>query len=167
MAATINVAGLASCNFDTGTSNALELLGYTRNGVEITDNGYFLDVHTDLDGGDDGPPSDSQYLGGTCTIRMEFTKYDDAVRAKIDTRLYGGTSGTNGAAGTLMIQGAKTFRVCIFTPTTPYNFPICMLRDPIDLNKGTKYSTLVIIATAYRNSSTGVVRNSTTSGAVA
>jgi len=161
MAVAINVAGLASVYVDTGGSNALELLGYTRNGVDITDNGYFLDVHTDVDGGDDGPPTDVQYLGGTITIRMEFTKYDDAIRAKIDTRLYGGTSGVNGAVGSLMRGGAKTYRLVINTPTTPYNFPIVIFRDPYELNKGTKFSTLVVIGTAYADSTTRVVRNAT------
>jgi hypothetical protein len=36
------------------------------------------------------------------------------------------------------------------------NFPYCTLEDPIELNKGTKFSTLMIEFTAYRNpASTG------------
>ncbi len=162
MARAIVVAGLAICKVDTGVSNALEDLGVSRNGVEITDNGYFLDVHTDEDGGDDGPPTDVQFLGQTATIRMELTKYDTAVRAKIDSRMYGGTSGTVGTVGTLMQGGSKTFRLLIHSTSEPYNFPVVVFREPIEINKGTKFSTLLVIGTAYRNGSS-VLRNATTS----
>lgn len=162
MAAAIQVAGLATIKVDTGSSNALETLGITRNGAEITDNGYFLDVHTDTDGGDDGPPTDIQYLGQTATIRLELTKYDEAVAAKLRPRLYGGTDGVVGTVGSLLIGGSKTYRLLIHSVTDPYNFPVVVFREPIEINKGTKFSTLLIVGTAYRNGSS-VLRNATTS----
>lgn len=162
MARSIHVAGLAICKVDTGTSNALEELGVTDNGVEIIDNGYFYDVHTDEDGGDEGPPTDVQFLGQTCTIRMLLHKYDEATRVKIGSRQYGGTDGTVGTVGTLMIGGSKTFRLLIHSTTQPYNFPVTMFREPIEINKGTKFSKLLVIGTAYKNGSS-VLRNSTTS----
>lgn len=162
MAETINVAGVALIKVDTGSSHALELLGYTRNGAECTFQVFMHDVHTDLDGGDDGPPTDSQELGQIATIRLELTKWDTAVSAKIECRQYGATAGTVLSPGVLMVGGLKTYRLLIHSATNPLNFPVVMFREPIELNKGTKYSTMILIGTAYRNASS-VLYNATTS----
>lgn len=162
MAETINVAGLAAIKVDTGSVNALELLGYTRNGAEASFQAFMHDVHTDLDGGDDGPPSDMQELGQIATIRLELTKYDAAVLAKVECRQYGGTAGTVATPGALMFGGSKSYRLLIHSPTAPLNFPRVVFREPIEINKGTKFSTLILIGTAYKNAS-AVLYNTTTS----
>ena len=162
MAAAIQVAGLATITVDTGSAHALETLGYTQNGASVRFNGFFLDVHTDENGGDDGPPTDVQYLGETADITLDFTKFDTTVADKIRPRIYGGSAGTVGSVGTLMSGSSSTYRLCINSPTTPLNFPVVIFREPIEINKGTKYSTWRLVGTAYKNGS-NVLYNATVS----
>jgi hypothetical protein len=163
MAAIINVAGATPISVDTGGSHALEVLGLTRDGGMVTFEPYMLDIHTDGEGGENGAPADVQFLGEVAKIHLEFTKWDEAVADKIRPRAYGGTAGTVPTLGQLMIGGSLTYRLLLFSTTRPYNFPIVMFRDPHEINKGTKYSTWTIDATAYRNQTTGVLYNATTS----
>lgn len=160
MAVAIHVAGLATIKVDTGDANALETLGYTRDGTEITEEARFIDVPGDENGGDEGPPVDVQYLGETARIRLELTKYDSAVAAKVFPRLYGGTDGQPGTAGTLMFGDSKTYRLLIHTIAEPYNYPRAFPRGAVELNKGTRFSTLVLEFEAHKDGN-GVLRNAT------
>lgn len=160
MATAIQVAGPVTCRTDTGAANALEDLGITRSGVEITFHPYFLDVPTDTFGGDHGAPEDIQYMGQIAVIRMHFTKFDTAVGDKIRAMLYGGTAGTIGTKGTLMRGQTKSYRLVLNCTTTPYNFPFMFFREPHEIGKGTKYSEWVVSGTAYENAS-GVLYNAT------
>ena len=153
MGVTIQVAGLCTVTVDSGEDNALETLGLTRNGADITFEGYFLNVPNDDNGGDDGPASDIQYLGETARIRLELTKFDNLIADKITPRERGATAGTIPTIGNLQFQGSKSHRLVIHTTTLPYNFPRVIFRAPVEINKGTKFSTLIIEAEAYKNGS--------------
>lgn len=156
----IQVAGLATIYVSSGTG--ISALGITRDGVNITFNGFFLDVPTDASGGEAGPPADKQFMGSTARIRCEFTKYDESVAAVVRSRSSSTlTDGTFLSVGELMIQGGYTSRLVVNSPTQPYNFPVVMFDEPQEINKGTKFSTYVVEATAYENSS-GVLWNTTT-----
>lgn len=161
MAVTVNVDGPALVRVDTGDLNALEDLGYTRDGAEIRFEAYFLDVAGDENGGESGPPIDVQYMGERAVIRLELTKFDGTVADKVTPRLYGGTAGTPGAAGTLMFGGGKCYRVLINTSNRPMNFPRCFIRDAIEVNKGTRFSRLLLAFEAYPDD-TGVLYDNTT-----
>ncbi len=176
MASAIVVTGAAEIQIGTGTAGALEHLGYTRDGVNLRFDGYFLDVKTDDAGGEGGPGADSQYLGATCNISMEMTKWDSAVSNKLINRLniVGQTAGTVSTAviGGLMITGGYTHRILITltsgltsnpTGAGVINFPIVLLKEAIELNKGTKYSTLRLDGVAW-TSSAGLLFNTSTSG---
>lgn len=160
MAVTVNVDGLAAVRVDTGDTNALEDLGYTRDGAEIRFEGHFVDVPGDEKGGENGPPIDVQYMGERAVIRLELTKYDPAVAEKVMARLYGETPGTPGAAGTLMFSGDKCFRVLINTPARPLNFLRCFAREAIEVNKGTRFSRFIVVFEAHAADS-GVLYDST------
>lgn len=147
MAIGVQVAGKALVKVDTGSANALEDLGYSINGIEISQEPYFSDVPSDENGGDEGPPIDVQYFGEIATIRMELSRWDPAIAAKIDPFLYGGTSGTQGTPGSLM--SGFSYRLVIVTSALPRNFPIAFPSEPIEINKGTKYSRLAITWKAY------------------
>ena len=69
MAIAVIVDGLVTVKI-TPYGGAQASLGYTRNGVDITFEGFFLDVMGDETGGDDGPPIDRQYLGEIARIRF-------------------------------------------------------------------------------------------------
>lgn len=152
------VAGPAAIRIgDEGVAlAALDLLGYTRNGAEMTSEGYFLNIPGDQNGGDDGPPIDVQYLGETARIRIELTKWDATIAAGIEARIQGGTGGTPGTPGSLM--SANSHRLLIFTTAQARNFPRAFPRGAIELNKGTRFSILVFEFEAHEDAS-GVLWN--------
>ena len=144
MASAIQVRGACQVKVGTGEADALEELGYTRNGADITLESMFLDVPGDQNGGDDGPPIDVQYLGDIARVRLELTKWDEAVADKAIPRVKGGTPGTPSLSGTLMFQDSKCYRLLLNSPSEPRNFLRAFPRMPIEINAGTKFSTLVV-----------------------
>lgn len=163
MAETIVVAGLTAVKVDTGSANALELLGYSRDGVDAEYEGYFSDVPGDQNGGESGPPIDVQFMGEIAIVRLELTKWDTAVAAKIRPRTYGGTAGTPTTPGSLMFQGSLSYRLLLHSATTiPQNFPRAFPRHRFVINRGTRFSRLVCEFECHKNAS-GVLYNETTS----
>lgn len=161
MTAAVQVTGPALVRVGTGTDNALESLGHTGQGADVQSQGFFLDVPGDENGGDAGPPIEVQYMGEIARVRLEMTKWDSAVAAKVQSRLADGTAGTPGTAGTLMFGDGKTIRVLLSTTNGPMNFPRCFLRNPWEINRGTKYSRLVLEFEAHKDGS-GVLFNAVT-----
>jgi hypothetical protein len=163
MAKQVNVAGLALIRLGVGVS-ALQDLGYTVNGATIVTEGHAVNIPGDENGGDDGPPIEIQMLGETARVRLELTKWDPAVQLVLETRLGGGTAGTPAAAGTLVFANSNFFRLVVNSPVTPRNFPCATLvRTPIEINKGTKYSRLVCEFECYKHPTSGVLWNATIS----
>ena len=172
MAASVLVAGVAevqvySYSAVSGAAG-MKILGYTRNGVEITKEGFFLDVPGDSNGGDDGPPIDVQYHGETARIRCDLTKFDNALADEIKARIADqdndNTPGTPDTAGALMFAGGETFRVLINSAGDPINFPRAFVRFPIEQNRGTKFSTLIFEFEAHADGS-GTVYDADITGA--
>ncbi len=164
MAVAVQVAGLAT--IAVGAEGAafadLSILGYTRDGAEIVTEGHYVDIPGDENGGDEGPPIDVQYLGETAKARLELTKWNSTVADTIASRLHGATAGTPGTAGSLMFAGSYVKRVLIYKAGTPnvamFNFPRAFCRAPIEINKGTKFSTLILELEAYKDAN-GVLYN--------
>lgn len=163
MANQVNVAGAVQIKTGTGSASALEVLGYTINGARITENAYFSDVPGDENGGNEGPPIDVQYFGQVDFIRLELSKYDPAVWAKIVPLLKGGTAGSAGTVGTLVFSGSADFRVLLLGSNFTRNYLRCIPRQPQDINVGSKFSTLVLEFECHKDGS-GVLWNTTTSG---
>lgn len=160
MALTIQVDGKALIQIASPANGTLEDLGYTMNGVEITENLYVGDVSGDENGGEEGPPIDIQYFGQVDVIRMLFTKWDEAVLNKIRAALAGGTAGTPGVSGTLYFQGAVSFQLKINTANRPRIYRNVIFREPKEINKGTKHSRAMIVATAYKDAN-GILHSAT------
>lgn len=122
-----------------------ESLGYTRNGADIRGKGFFQDVPGDEHGGEAGPPIDVQLLGETASVRLELTKYDPEIASKALARLKGDTEGVVGTPGTLMFGDGKTTTLSI-APTAgkALVFTRAFLRGDWEINRGTRYSTLVL-----------------------
>lgn len=163
MATAVNVAGPVNIKTGTGSAAALEELGYTINGARITENAYFSDVNGDENGGNEGPPIDIQYFGQIDIIRLELSKYDPSVWAKIVPLLRGGTAGSVGTVGTLAFAGTKDFRVLLLGTNFTRNYVRCIPRQPQDINVGSKFSTLVLEFECHKDGS-GVLWNTTTTG---
>jgi hypothetical protein len=127
MTATVHNHGKATISVDTGGGNTLEILGYTRNGADVTEEGFFVDVPGDENGGDAGDPIDIQYIGEMARVRLEMTKLDVAVMNKVMARLnLPGAPKSRGAIGTpgyfMFLNGAHLRGSLINTPTDPQNF---------------------------------------------
>ncbi len=161
MAATIQVDGLATIKIASPLGGSLETLGYSENGVEITEQLFTGDIRGDENGGDQGPPIDIQYFGEMHLIRMLMTKYDETVIDKVRAGVAGGTAGTPGTAGSLYFQGAVSWRLLIHSVNRPRNYINVVFSEPKEINKGTKASKALVIARAYKSSG-GVIYNATT-----
>lgn len=150
MAVAVLTTGPALIRTGTGISGALQDLGYSINGVEIIETVFMSDVPGDQNGGDEGPPIDIQYFGQIDRVRMELSSYDQAVADKIRPRLLGGTAGLIGTAGTLIAAGTLYYRLLISPTTLPRNYLSAIPREPIEVNRGTKFSRLILEWECYQ-----------------
>lgn len=145
------------------------LLGYTRNGLTPQEQGYYLNVPGDQNGGEEGPPIEIQALGMTALIRLELTKYDMDVVHYVRRQLAGVTQGTPAAAGSLMFSAGLVGRLTLVPLAggtgigIPQNFPRVFTRQPIECGRGSKFSTLICEFEAHKDAS-GVLWNSSTTG---
>ena len=161
MAHAVHVAGKALVKVGTGAAGVLEELGYTRNGVDIRCEGFFLNVPGDENGGEHGPPIDVQIFGEIAHVRLELTKWTVVVADEIASRTKDGTAGTPPTPGTLMFAGSKAIRLLVATATTPMNFLRAFPRGAIEINKGTRYSALVCEFECHKNAA-GLLYNAVT-----
>lgn len=152
MAEIVVVPGPCHVYVDTGSSHALEALGYSINGVEIAEEPFYLNVPGDQNGGDDGPPIDVQYLGEINRVRMELSKWDPSIAAKCLAKIYGGTAGVVGTPGTLM--AANAFRLVLSSTLYPRNYKLAFLRNQIETQRGTKFARLVLEWECHGSSNT-------------
>lgn len=164
MAISVHAPGacLVKIGVPSASSGALQDLGYTRNMADVTREAFWVDIPGDQNGGDDGPPIDIIHLGEIARIRLELTKWDSAVSAYLEARLDAETAGLPPTAGSLMFGGSHAFRLLLHTPSEPMNFPRAFARNPIEIAKGTKYSSLICEFEAHKDAS-GVLYNAVTS----
>lgn len=160
MTAAVQKAGVTTVKVDI--SGSLETLGYCLDMAEHRDQSFHHDVPGDEHGGPQGPPIDIQLLGRVSHVRCELSKYDRTIEQKIRARLRSEGAANAGIVdtadiGALMIQDSKTFRVLLSNANDPRNFPICLVREPIEVGAGTKFSSLILEFEAHRNQSTGVI----------
>lgn len=165
MAQEIHVAGPVHIRISAPVASGqptLESLGYSEAGVDITETQSLLNVQGDQNGGDAGEPIDEQYMGETHTIRMTLTKWDEAVVNKIRARIAAGTAGTVPRIGTLLRQGGHTFRLQLDAPFEPRDYAVVIFREPQEINKGSKHSKLVLVATSRHPVGGGSLYTATT-----
>ena len=157
MAVVVNVDGVVLVQF--GPNGSILDLGYTRNGADITLEGYFVDIPGDQNGGDDGPPVDVQYLGEIARVRTELTKYDVAVALDVYERFPKSAAGVplNTPGTTLLFENTNGRELILSSTNRTMTFWEAFPRSPIELNKGTKFSTLVCEFECHQRSSTGKV----------
>lgn len=145
-------------------------VGYTRNGVDQTDEAFWLDVPGDQHGGDDGPPIDIQFLGEIARVRCELTKWNvfnvDRIRSRVNA--IGAAPGyvPCNFIGGLMIAGSGHFRLQIVpTCLQPdqeyyfYTFHRAIPRAPIEVNHATKFATMILEFECHRDPATGLIYN--------
>lgn len=160
MATSIIVDGPALVKIAVNGGTPLQTLGYTVDGVEITEQQYNLPVKSDEGGGEAGPPVDEQFMGQIHIVRMRLVTYDEAVANVIRPALSGGTAGTVGTPGTLHIQDSKTFRLLIASTNRPRNYLRAIFKE-FEVNKGVKHSIATVVAHCYKDASS-ILYNATT-----
>lgn len=165
MAIAIQVPKLALVRVDVG--GGLTDLGYTRAGSEIEIARMSIPVPSDTHGGDEGDEVDAQALPPIYTIRLSLTSFDKATWEILETSVRSGTAGTFAAAdiGALYVAGSKSVRVLISTGDSSWvrNFPLTRPTEASAYNLGTKFCEASITFKAFRNTSSGVIWNTTTS----
>lgn len=154
------VDGPVNVKLDTGAANALEQLGFSEDGVRVTENAFYSDVHTDQNGGTEGPPGDIQYFGEVHNVEMTLTRYDDVIVDKLLPKVRGGTVGATSTPGTLMAQDGKGFRLLLHSTSKPRNYLFAILRGGQECNKGTKHRKMILRWECHAVS--GVLYNTTT-----
>lgn len=138
-----NVAGAADIWVTTqvGGGNALSygFLGNTVNGIQVAETPYFVPVHSDVNGGEQGPPVDYQLLGRQGYLEMELVQYDDAILSKIEEcyrKANGSGSAVNRSAGMLLGCAAASFDVVIIAANWTRHYLSCIPLEPIRKNIG-------------------------------
>lgn len=160
MATAVQVAGLTTISVGTGTAGALETLGFSRNGVTVSKNAFWLNVPGDANGGDDGPPIEVQLLGEIAMVRLELTKFDSAIITKLAARLRTFTEGTVPTPGNLVFANSYYYRLLLNNANDVINFPVAIPRGSYEKNRGTKWMTAVLEFECHKNDS-GVLHNTT------
>lgn len=160
MAEAVQVSGIASVWVNVGatlSSSSYTLLGYSQDGVRFRDEAFYTDVHGDEFGGQEGPPIEIQYLGKIQRVHLELTKYDDTVAAELGMRVRNATEDAS-HIGDLIFASSGYIPLKVVCGRLPqaaakplviWKNLLTVFREPIEVNKGTKYSTLVLDATAY------------------
>lgn len=99
------VAGPLQIWGSTGSSGAMEFLGWTRGGIEIQEQAMFDELRSDYYGGERGVPGDYQFLGEMHSITAELAQFNDAILAKYERRVNAGIS-TRTVGSLLSCSGA-------------------------------------------------------------
>jgi len=130
------VNGSALVYVGTGSAGALELLGYTQDGVDTDIQEKKGEIFTDIF----GPmvPHDFQDFGMDANIRAPMIAMDSAIFAKVINRGDRTTLGGINTPGLVFGNGGYLIRVAIAAPlNTPWSFSKCLLRP----GHGTKLAT--------------------------
>lgn len=164
MATAVQVPGAALIKTGSGSSGALESLGYSINGVEITEEMLSEDVPGDQNGGEGGPPIDIQDFGHIARIRMELSVWDFTVAGRLRSKLNGVSQGVSPTPGSLIFANSYHFRLLILPVTAgdAMNFLVATPREPHVINLGTKFARLIFEWIAYPPVGGGTLWNTTT-----
>jgi len=156
MPITVQVAGPALILIGPEGCDNTELaqLGFTREGVRIRTEAYFEEVHTDEWGGDNGPPAELVYHGERAVVQLELTKWDALIADQICKRLSPATltPGIVPGAGLIVFDGGLAYRLIIDFQkqgTVDWEFPRAVPREPIEINKGSRPSVLMLTFDCY------------------
>ena len=127
----------------TGAVGALELLGYTENGVDVRITEHSEPVMTDIFGTQ--IPHDFQDMGMSAEVRVPLIAMDRTVFLKVIGKGDRTTVGLLNTPGMLKGQGGHAFRIGIAAPAdSPWSFTKAILRPDTQLRLATKAHPLVL-----------------------
>jgi len=125
------------------TYNSVQL-GYSTDGVNIRIEPRYVDIFSDDYGGRGGAPADSQLLGAIAYVQADLPKYDQTEAHKLTAFEKSGVAGVLPQLGTLIRQETEYAVLLLDGKNEDWTFPVAFIRQPIEVNKGTKFSTLVL-----------------------
>ena len=164
MAITINVHGHTNVYVSDGIAGqSWQHLGFAADTITITQQAFYHDVPGDYNGGPQGPPIDVQLMGSIVKVRLELSKWDEAVAAILHGRgsasVNAGVTHAQSDIGGLMFQNGGGMGLKIVNAAgTGYKWTYGFFREASEFNVGTKYSTLSCEFEAHRHPTTGVVQ---------
>lgn len=146
------ISGPALVYTGTGSAGALELLGFTKDGVDVKITEHSRPIHTDLMGGEDGPAMDLQVFGQSATLSIPLTAPDFAVLTKIQSRGDRTAAGQISTPGLVVGGGAAVgaagnyfFTVGITsTGMTPWKFAACYLSPDFSVRLSSRLNPFVL-----------------------
>ena len=159
-----NVAGPIDIWVSTGSNGIYEQLGRSINGVQVADNPFIVPVHSDTNGGEQGPPVDYQFLGKQGFLSCEMAQYNESIMDKVRARipvnsLNSGNAAVTFSAGMLLGCAGAFFRVILYSPNWTRRYLGCIPIEPMQFNVGVIHSrhSIAFICNAVN----GVVYDST------
>jgi hypothetical protein len=132
--------GACLVSVGTGEDNAMEALGYTTDGVDITYSHITEPYQSDVSG---KATRGVKTYGPEAHIKCRFIEFDTAIWAKVMALYFGGTQGVAIAAGTIINVQGYAFPVQISSTSagldaeTCWEFNVCYPVGDLGENYGT------------------------------
>lgn len=149
----VKIAGLSGVS-------GLVSLGYSEDGIEVTERAFTIECKSDRYGGTQGPQANAQILGREADIRITLTEFNIEYLRMLETRMPGNTLAAS-APGQIVTPGTLTYdngglvrcllyglldiaavaaSVAVTELITPLNFPFCEVVDVTSKNIGTRHA---------------------------
>lgn len=141
------VAGPVIVTWDTTNQ-----LGYSRDGAQIRIEPRWIDVFSDEYGGASGAPADAQLVGAVAHVSCDLTKYEQTYCHALTAFTKSGSAGVLPAFGTLIRQDTKYAPLLLNGSNEDWTFSVAFVRQAIEVNKGTRFSTFVLNFECWVNS---------------
>ena len=105
----------------TGSSDALEELGYSIDGFNLEERVFKEDIHSDENGGTAGPPVDIMIHGQIDVITFDAVRIDPIVAAKVQF-VKGTSAGVVPSSCVLLFGDSKSYRVLLIGTNFTRNY---------------------------------------------
>lgn len=153
MAIQRNVACACLVKVDTGSANALESLGYSISGINIEVRPFNEPVHSDENGGPQGPPVDIIHHGEMHVLTFDAVSYDPAVEVKV-VPFKGTTDGSSAATACgQLFADSGSYRVLFLGSSFTRNYLRCVISSKNLGQVGSHASVTRYTIEAYPNAS--------------
>lgn len=145
----VNVAGPVAIFTGTGTSRALEHLGWSIDGFEIEQQTFVEGVPGDENGGTSGPPIDYQKFGNQHRIILNLNKFDVNVMAKVELAA-NPAANVEAVVGMLLNCTGQHYRLLLQSANFIRNYPYCHVIEPVRGNYGSRFTAKQVVLVAQQ-----------------
>ncbi len=139
--------GLIDIKIAVPFSGSLTQLGRATDQIRQSRRTFYHDVPGDANGGHQGPPIETQFLGEIWSVSMSLSTWNPTAINLLQTMACMATQGvvTQAEIGALVMT-AKSIRLLLDTSDSGdvRNYWCALVREPIQIEVGTKYSEWVV-----------------------